>query len=217
MIHFFRIFLKHCYQLFLPQYLWVHGVAIIGTYIILMSGFDWWYFVTLNLDVSKFYWYVSLGLLLGMFLPLVIPFLLLVIGAISHRTSFKTMGLALLESAALGWLLSVVYKAFTGRIQPPYNVLVDTSHSFNFGFMKHGIFWGWPSSHTTVAFATMTTLYFLLPRRYMWLGVVGLLYALYIGITVSVQIHWFSEFFAGVFFGSLVGVVVSKSYRDKKA
>ncbi len=212
---FFKNFFTHLYQLFLPRYLWVHVVAILGTYLIVMSGFDWWYFVTL--DIGELYRYLFPGLLLGMFLPLVIPSLLVVISAISHRTSFKTIGLALLESAVVGWLLSAAYKAFTGRIQPPQNALVDTSHGFNFGFMRHGIFWGWPSSHTVVAFATMTTLYFLVPKRYTWLGVIGLLYALYVGIAVSIQIHWFSEFFAGALFGSLVGVVVSKSYRNKKA
>lgn len=195
----------------------MHGAAIVGTYLIVTSGFDWWYFVTLDLDVSKFYWFVYSGLLLGMFLPLAIPLLLWVTSAISHRTSYKTFGLALLESAFVGWLLSIAYKAFTGRIQPPYNALVDTSHSFNFGFMRHGVFWGWPSSHTTVAFATMTTLYFLLPKRYKWLGVIGLLYALYVGIAASIQAHWFSDFFAGVLFGLLVGVVVSKLHRDKMA
>lgn len=179
-----------------------------------MSGFDWWYFVTLVLDDS-FYWYVFSGLLLGMYLPLLMPFFLLITGAITHRASFKTIGLALLESAVAGWLLSAVYKALTGRIQPPHNALIDTSHSFNFGFMRHGIFWGWPSSHTTVAFATMTTLYFLLPKKYKWLGIIGFLYAFYVGVAVSIQAHWFSEFFAGMLFGPLVGVVVSKSYRDK--
>lgn len=193
----------------------MHGVAIVGTYIIVMSGFDWWYFVTVDLDVGTFYWFVSAGLVLGMFLPLVLPLLLWVIGVISRRASFKTIGLALLESAAAGWLLSAVYKAFTGRIQSPHNALVDTSHQFNFGFMEHGVFWGWPSSHTTVAFATMTTLYFLVPKRYKWLGIIGLLYALYVGLTVSVQIHWFSEFFAGAFFGSLVGYVVSRNHSVK--
>lgn len=212
---FLKTFFISCCQIFSLKYLWVHALAIIGTYIIVMSGFDWWYFVTLDLDVSKFYWYVYSGLLLGMFLPIVTPIFLLVTSAIYHRASFKTIGLALLESAVIGWLLSTVYKAFTGRIQPPYNALVDISHSFNFGFMKHGIFWGWPSSHTTVAFATTVTLYFLLPKRHKWLGVVGLLYAFYVGIAVSVQAHWFSEFFAGVLFGSLVGVVVGRSYRDK--
>lgn len=180
-----------------------------------MSGFDWWYFITLELSAG-FYRYLHFALPLGMFLPMVMPVLLLVVSVIFRRASFETIGLALLESAAIGWFLSAVYKAFTGRIQPPHDTLVDTSHNFNFGFMEHGIFWGWPSSHTTVAFATMTTLYFILPKKYKWVGIIGLLYALYVGIATTVQAHWFSEFFAGALFGSLVGVIVSKAYRDEK-
>jgi membrane-associated phospholipid phosphatase len=36
---------------------------------------------------------------------------------------------------------------------------------------------------------------------------------LYVGLSVSVTIHWFSEFVAGAIFGSLIGVVVGRSFR----
>lgn len=203
-------FLTHICQLFSPRYLWVHGVAIVGTYIIVMSGFDWWYFVTFHNNFL--YIYLRPALFLGMLVPAFLPLGMLIIGAIQKKDVLVRSGFVLLEASILGWWLSALYKTFTGRIQPPYSLLVDASHQFNFGFMEHGVFWGWPSSHTTVAFATMTALCFLLLKRYKWLGVIGLLYALYVGIAVSIQIHWFSEFFAGVFFGSLVGYVVSRNH-----
>jgi hypothetical protein len=44
----------------------------------------------------------------------------------------------------------------------------------------------------------------------------ALVYALYIGIGVSVtSIHWFSEFVAGAIIGSVIGIAVGKSYLVK--
>ena len=37
-------------------------------------------------------------------------------------------------------------------------------------------------------------------------------YALYIGIGVSMTIHWFSDFAAGAFIGTAIGAVVGKSF-----
>jgi membrane-associated phospholipid phosphatase len=201
-------FFIHTYHLFSKRYLWVHGMAILGTYVIVVSGFDWWYFVTVHDNVLYAYLRPALGL--GMLVPLLMPMAALIVGAIIKKEKLVSTGFTLLESVILGWLLSAFYKAFTGRIQPPHSLLIDTSHQWNFGFMQHGIFWGWPSSHTTVAFATMVALYCMVPKKYKWVGIIGLLYALYVGIAVSFQIHWFSEFFAGAFFGSLVGYVVSR-------
>jgi membrane-associated phospholipid phosphatase len=201
-------FFTSLYKVVSLRYLWVHALAIGGTYIIVTSGFDWWYFVTVH--DNALYAYLRPALATGMLFPVLLPLGFFLVGlVIKSRTSMR-LGKVLTLSAAVGWLISAIYKAFTGRIQPPHSVLVDTSHSFNFGFLDHGVFWGWPSSHTTVAFSTMVALYFALPQKYKWVGVIGLLYALYVGIAISFQIHWFSEFFAGALFGSLVGYVVGK-------
>ncbi len=82
--------------------------------------------------------------------------------------------------------------------------------NFIFGIFEHGIFWGWPSSHTAIAFAMSVCLFLLYPKNKI-LQFFVLAYALYIGIGVSVSIHWFSDFVAGVIFGSLVGFVVTKT------
>jgi membrane-associated phospholipid phosphatase len=195
-------------KVFSLRYLWVHAVAVVGTYAILMSGFDWWYFVTVH--DNTLYAYLRPALATGMLVPILLPLGFFIVGTLRKSGTSMHLGKVLTKAAALGWFVSASYKAFTGRIQPPHSLLVDTSHSFNLGFLHHGVFWGWPSSHTTVAFATMVALYFALPRKYKWVGVIGVLYALYVGIAVSFQIHWFSEFFAGMLFGSLVGMVVGK-------
>jgi membrane-associated phospholipid phosphatase len=40
-------------------------------------------------------------------------------------------------------------------------------------------------------------------------------YALYIGLGVSVTIHWFSDFIAGAIIGTVIGLVVATSYRKR--
>jgi hypothetical protein len=43
----------------------------------------------------------------------------------------------------------------------------------------------------------------------------ALLYSFYIGLGVSVTIHWFSEFVAGAIIGGVIGTVVGRSFRTK--
>jgi hypothetical protein len=40
----------------------------------------------------------------------------------------------------------------------------------------------------------------------------ALFYAFYIGLGVSVTIHWFSEFAAGAIIGSVIGMTVGRSF-----
>jgi membrane-associated phospholipid phosphatase len=116
----------------------------------------------------------------------------------------------------MGLLVSFFYKSLTGRLQPDLNQIagLDISNYWRFGFMRGGVFWGWPSSHTTVAFATIITLICLYPKNKI-IRVFGLLYAFYIGLAVSTSIHWFSEFIAGAIFGTLVGLVVGLNFNKK--
>jgi membrane-associated phospholipid phosphatase len=80
----------------------------------------------------------------------------------------------------------------------------DTSHGFQLGWLKGGVFWGWPSSHTTVAFAMAACLITLHPRN-----------KTFVGLGVSVTIHWFSESGAGGIFGGLIETVVGKSFVNR--
>ena len=44
---------------------------------------------------------------------------------------------------------------------------------------------------------------------------VSLLYVLYVGLGVAISIHWFSDFAAGIILGSIIGIVVGKSFRER--
>jgi membrane-associated phospholipid phosphatase len=43
----------------------------------------------------------------------------------------------------------------------------------------------------------------------------ALLYALYIGVGVSMTVHWFSDFVAGALIGIAIGTVIGKAFRER--
>jgi len=200
--------------------LW-HALAIGLTALIVMSGFDWSYY--LSTRGESFRSLVRPAIMIGGAVPIFGILLLLLIGAIGRNRRTITTAWALGQAAILGYLISCCYKAFTGRIPPPFRgfrmssgnegSVVDTSHGFQFGFLKGGVFWGWPSSHTTVAFAMTACLIMLYPKNKA-LVILAVLYALYIGLGVSVSIHWLSEFVAGAIIGSVIGTVVGRSFNS---
>jgi membrane-associated phospholipid phosphatase len=195
--------------------LW-HFSAIALTYIIVTSGFDWYYFTSTQIPVLRTFLFPAVRF--GMILPGVVPLILLAIGVLRKALKIKNTAFALGQAAILGLAISSLYKAFTGRMPPPHffnhSAVVDTSHGFRFGFLRGGMFWGWPSSHTTVAFAMAVALWELYPENKL-LRYTAILYAFYVGIGVSIRIHWFSEFVAGAIIGSVIGAVVGKSFHHR--
>ncbi len=211
----------------------LHLLAIAITYVLVTSGFDWYYFTSTRGTIL--YSFLFPAVILGGLLPVLVPLAILAVGKM--RGSLKTINTAwaLGQAALIGLLISSFYKAFTGRVQPEHvnstvnflsktfigriqpthiDVAIDISREFRFGFLRGGIFWGWPSSHTTVAFAMAVTLLMLYPKNKM-AGYLALLYALYVGLGVSISIHWFSEFIAGALIGTVIGVVAGKSFRER--
>jgi membrane-associated phospholipid phosphatase len=191
--------------------LW-HIVAILLTLLLVMSDFDWQYFLATRSPGLRAWMFPAV--LLGMFLPIILPLLLIVCGSLAKRASTVMKGWAVGQAAFIGWLISAAYKVVTGRAHPGHAIGVDISHVFRFGFLRGGIFWGWPSSHATVAFAMAFALFTLLQKQKSrrWAGWVAMAYAFYVGIGVSMTIHWFSDFVAGAIFGTVIGVTVGKSF-----
>ncbi len=197
-------------RIFAPRYLVWHAAAILLTYLCVASGFDWWYFTHTRFD--NLFELTIPAAILGFFVPITFPVIVYYWGQWRGSAKLKRIAVAVAQAEALGWFVSSLYKAFTGRIQPefmPSSTLHDISRQFNFGFWENGIFWGWPSSHTTVAFAAAAALICLYPRHKP-LALAAGAYALYIGLGVSVSVHWFSEFAAGAILGTLIGTVVAR-------
>lgn len=213
---FFHNFLGNIVNIFSPRNLaWMFG-AVLVTYVSVTTGFDWYYFnFARNGDLRDFF--LSVGLI-GFAVPVFVPIILLLLGSIGKNTKLRNIGFGLGQAAFLGWLLSSFFKFFTGRPGPPLHALADSltniSTQFRFGLGDGGIFWGWPSSHTAVAFAMAFALIFMFPKN-KTVRFFAIVYALYIGIGVSLSFHWFSDFIAGAILGALIGIAVGKSFKRR--
>ncbi|MFA5962076.1 MAG: phosphatase PAP2 family protein [Parcubacteria group bacterium] len=219
MRNFFNQLFRNILKIFSGYNLLWHFLAIALTYIIVVSGFDWKFFLYAITVAWRADFFPALAL--GTTLPVLLPLILILVGLLLKNRKALKVGVAVAQAALLGVLISSFYKAFTGRIQPPGHShaaiidgskLVDISHQFQFGFLRHGVFWGWPSSHTTIAFAMMVTIWVMFPKNKL-IRTIALAYAFYVGIAVAMtSIHWFSEFVAGAIIGSVIGMVVGRSF-----
>ncbi len=189
--------------------LW-HLLAIALTFILVQSGFDWFYFSSTRSPVLREWMFPAAPI--GGLVPLMLPLILILSGFINSNKKISLTGWAIGQAELIGSLISSVYKAFTGRVHPAmHDAGTDISHVFRFGFLRGGMFWDWPSSHTTIAFAMAVTVFTLFPKQ-RWLRWLAIVYALYIGLGVSMTIHWFSDFVAGAILGTIIGVVVGRSF-----
>jgi membrane-associated phospholipid phosphatase len=210
----FYKFWENLLEIFRGRHLLWQVLAIALTYILVVSGFDWQYFTFWNGSTTQSILFSAAAF--GGLLPIFLPIIFYLVAKLKNNKKLKNVAFAIFQSELLGGILAAFYKAFTGRIQPPLHSasLLDISHNFNFGFLQHGVFWGWPSSHTAVAFAAAVTLFMLYPKN-LAVRILALLLAFYIGIGVSMSIHWFSDFLAGAILGSLIGYIVGKSFLNR--
>ena len=191
-----------------PIIIW-HIIAILLTLVLVTLGFDWQYFLSTRAPTLRSLMLPAVHI--GGLLPILMPLTLLAFGSLARSAVTRLVGWAVGQAEIIGGLVAAAYKAITGRAHPTHFVGTDLSHTFRFGLLRGGVFWGWPSSHTTIAFAMAATIFTLLPKQ-RWLGYLALAYALYVGIGVSMTIHWFSDFTAGAIIGTVIGVVVGKSF-----
>jgi membrane-associated phospholipid phosphatase len=189
-----------------------HILAIGTTLVIVSSGFDWIYFEA----TRPFARYLFSAVILGGRMPIVFPIVAYIVGASRKNQRAIYTAYSTAQAAVIGLLISSFYKAFTGRpgLRHSLRTLVDSSREFHFGFLKGGVFFGWPSSHTTVAFAMAAVIWKLYPGSNVT-RCIALLYALYIGIGVSMTIHWFSDFVAGAIIGATIGTTVGNVFEAR--
>ena len=174
----FRGFWKNFTGFFTIPALLLHLLAILATYLLVQSGFDWWYYQSTR---GIFLLGLPAGII-GFFVPILVPAILLLVSQVKKIKQLEIVAFAIAQAEVLAFFISIIYKTFTGRIQPEFYTHlsnIDISHDFNFGFFRHGIFWGWPSSHTAVAFALAFVIWRLFPKKQL-LRYTPLVYALYI-------------------------------------
>jgi membrane-associated phospholipid phosphatase len=195
------------------NFLW-HLLAFILTCVIVISDFDWLYFKATRSPLFQSLLFPAVRL--GSRMPIIAPLVFYFIALVRKQLKAKNTAHALGQAVLIGLFICSFYKALTGRVHPPRlftQNTIDISREFLFGFMRGGIFWGWPSSHTTIAFAMAATLLMMYPKNKV-VRYLAVIYALYIGFGVSISIHWFSDFVAGAIIGTVIGVVVGNSFRE---
>ena len=206
---FFSTLPRNIIECFKGRMLIWHLAAIILTLALVVSGLDWQYFLWTRSPILRSWLFPAVPI--GGLLPIVLPLALLVAGGVARNARTRLIGWAITQAEVIGGIIAAGYKAITGRAHPAHGVGADLSHVFRFGLLRGGVFWGWPSSHTTIAFAMAVTVFRLFPKQ-KWLGYLAIAYAFYIGLGVSMTIHWLSDFIAGALIGTVVGVVVGTSY-----
>jgi membrane-associated phospholipid phosphatase len=215
---FFHKIFENVAKIFWSRNLLWHFAAVALTYILVVSGFDWFYFQLTRGSALNAFLFPAVPI--GAFASILLPFAALAAGKYKKNYKISNTAFALGQAALLGLATSDFYKFFTGRPGLPgfltQDFTTDISHVFKFGILRGGIFFGWPSSHTTVAFAMAVTLFTLYPKNKL-VRFLAIAYALYVGFGVSATIHWFSDFVAGVIIGSVIGVVVGRSFLVRYA
>ena len=200
---------RHLVECFKGRMLAWHLAAISLTFVLVLSGGDWRYFLaTRSPGLQSCLWP---AVHVGALLPILLPVALFFVGGVMRNARARLLGSAITQAEVIGGIIAAGYKALTGRAHPAHGIGEDLTHVFKFGLLRGGVFWGWPSSHTTIAFAMAVTVLRLVPEH-RWLGYLALTYAFYIGLGVSMTIHWFSDFVAGALVGTVVGMVVSASF-----
>jgi len=191
----------------------LHLCAIGFTYILISRGFDWFYFQHTRSVV--FLWVFLPAIVIGYIVPFLSPLILYIRGKSERNFRKLNAAFALGQATIISFLIFSFFKIIAGRAAPElFHAIgaIDTSREFN--FLEGGLVSGWPSGHTAWAFAMAVTLWFLYPEskkiRYF-----SIVYAIYIGLGMSVTFHWFSDVVAGIFIGLAVGVVVGKCFRNR--
>jgi len=200
---------------FTNTYCIYHISAIVSSYGLVEGGIDWQYYDIMR--DNKFIGYAGFpSVIVGGIAPLAVPLYLYFKGKSDNNAELIYTSFALGQAAIISYIASSSYKALTGRNGPDIfdddGSQFDYSDDFHFGIFKNGIFDGWPSGHTTTAVAMAVTLMELYPDN-KTIETGAILYAAIIGVGISTNIHWFSDFVAGTLIGYSIGKTVGHSFK----
>jgi membrane-associated phospholipid phosphatase len=156
-----------------------------------------------------------------MYFPFVVGGSLFAYGKLHKDDEAVGASYAVLQSSIIAFSYNTLLKAITGRPNPDWRHtedMSDLSKTFRFGFLRGGVFWGWPSGHTSSTMAVVSALTSFYPDK-TWLKVVGYSYVAYMVLGVSSVnrggMHWFSDAVAASLMSYAIGSTVGKYYRSK--
>lgn len=142
-------------------------------------------------------------------------------GAAGSDPELEGLGSALLQAQVITSLYGLVLKGLTGRPHPDPNTGEDMrklSRRFRFGFLRGGLFWGWPSGHTASTMALVSTMTAYYPQN-TWIKIGGAVLMGYTIVGVSAvgggHMHWFSDAVAAAFMTYAIGHTVGRYYHSR--
>ena len=157
----------------------------------------------------------------AMYFPFVVGGSLFLYGKLHKDDEAVGASYAVFQSSVIALGYNILLKGITGRPGPDWRHnedMDDLSKTFRFGFMRGGVFWGWPSGHTSSTMAIVSALTSFYPDK-TWLKVVGYSYVAYMVLGVSSVnrggMHWFSDAVAASLMSYAIGSTVGKYYRSK--
>jgi membrane-associated phospholipid phosphatase len=157
----------------------------------------------------------------ALYFPFVIGGSLFAYGKLKKDDEAVGASYSVLQSTIIAFSYNTLLKAITGRPNPDWRHtedMNDLSKTFRFGFLRGGVFWGWPSGHTSSTMAVVSALTSFYPDK-TWLKIVGYSYVAYMMLGVSSVnrggMHWFSDAVAASLMSYAIGSTTGKYYRSK--
>ncbi|MHA2168851.1 MAG: phosphatase PAP2 family protein [Candidatus Kariarchaeaceae archaeon] len=227
-----RGFMLHLKTSFITTIRWpwlvFHLLSIFISILLVLGGIDWSFFLFYHghkiLQIALFP-----AVVIGGITPLIVPPIIYLYAKRENKPYLEPLAYALTQAAVVATIWIAIYKAITGRLQPELfeGFDEDYSNNFAFGFLRRGVFHGWPSTHTTVAWALAVVFFYYRPRtdllvtntdddfpKFLKYQKYSFIYAFYIGFGVSSNIHWLSDAVAGALIGFSVGMAVNRTFEQ---
>ncbi|MDR0409478.1 MAG: phosphatase PAP2 family protein [Spirochaetaceae bacterium] len=194
------------------------AAAAAETYLFIETGMDWkWRNISYNnLRLAKL---GAPSLFIGYVVPAIVPIVAYTSGRSLKNEKLQITGLALAQSVLVTLAIQSPLKMISGRAMPGIiNTLDHTRRSElddfsgEFDWFNMNPIRGWPSGHTACAFAAAAVVAEMYPSNF-FLKVAAYSYATFIGLGVTLNVHWLSEAVAGALIGYAVGKTVGRSFN----
>ncbi|MDR3667273.1 MAG: phosphatase PAP2 family protein [Ignavibacteriaceae bacterium] len=199
--------------------LYFHLAGAASTAILVSSNAD--YYVQRYFNEHEEFGNATIPIIrIATYFPFVIGGSLFAYGKLKKDDEAVGASYAVIQSSIIAFSYNSLLKAITGRPNPDWRHtedMSDLSKTFRFGFLRGGVYWGWPSGHTSSTMAVVAALTSFYPDK-TWLKVVGYSYVAYMVLGVSSVnrggMHWFSDAIAATLMSYAIGSTVGKYYRS---
>jgi membrane-associated phospholipid phosphatase len=173
-------------------------------------------------DHDQYAQYAGPAVTLDETLPISTGVFLYILGKLNSDNQMVGASYAVLQTGLITLAYISFLKAITGRAYPKANDAPSdrglVSQTFHYGFLRDGVYHGWPSGHTGAAMAVASSLSHYYPDK-TWLKILSYSWVAYSAASVTVNhkgtMHWFSDAIAACFMTYSIGKSVGDFYRGK--